>query len=307
MVDLPVALAGLFVGFVVGLTGMGGGALMTPALVLLFGVQPLTAVSSDLVASLFMKPIGGGVHWLKGTVNWSLVRWLMAGSVPAAFGGVFLLRSIGHGESLQTGVKHALGVALIVVATALVLREIVRTRLGNEEGDLPNIKVKRLPTYLIGVFGGLVVGVTSVGSGSLMMLLLLGLYPKLRLKQLVGTDLVQAIPLVGSAALAHMLFGQVEIGLTLSILVGALPGVYLGARVSSRASDRVIRPALVVVLTASGLKLLGANSAVLLVAMVVAIAGVVSVAALSAKRERTRSAASPEPEVPPKLVVEEKA
>ena len=262
MIDPTVALAGLFVGFVVGLTGMGGGALMTPILVLLFKVQPLVAVSSDIVAAMVMKPVGGGVHWRRGTVNTELVGWLMLGSVPSAFLGVLLLKASGTGAALQEHVKLALGLALLVVAAGLIIRPLL-TR-GRQAGDsMAPLLVKKLPTVLIGIAGGLVVGLTSVGSGSLMMILLLMLYPRLRLSELVGTDLVQAIPLVASAALGHAFFGDFKLALTASILVGSLPGVFIGAQLSSRAPDAVIRPALIVVLLGSSLKLLGTSNLVL--------------------------------------------
>jgi uncharacterized membrane protein YfcA len=258
MIDPTVALAGLFVGFVVGLTGMGGGALMTPILVLLFKIQPLVAVSSDIVAAMVMKPVGGGVHWRRGTVNTQLVKWLMLGSVPSAFLGVLLLKLSGTGPVLQERVKLALGVALFVVSAGLVIRPLL-TR-GRQSGDsLLPLQVKPLQTALIGIAGGLVVGLTSVGSGSLMMILLLMLYPKLSLKELVGTDLVQAIPLVASAAFGHVLFGDFKLALTTSILVGSIPGVFIGAQLSSRAPDSIIRPALIAVLIGSSLKLLGAG------------------------------------------------
>lgn len=261
MVDPLVTLAGLGVGFVVGLTGMGGGALMTPLLVLLFGVPPLTAVSSDIVASMVMKPVGGTVHWKRGTVNKRLVAWLVLGSVPSAFLGVLLLKELGTGPDLQGRVKLALGIALLVVTAGLLLRPwLSRRRVGESVAPL---RVRPLPTLLIGIVGGLVVGLTSVGSGSLMMILLLVLYPRLRLSELVGTDLVQAVPLVTSAALGHLLFGDFALALTGSILLGSLPGVFLGARFSSRAPDYVIRPALIVVLLASGLKLLGVGGGLL--------------------------------------------
>ena len=262
LIDPTVALAGLFVGFVVGLTGMGGGALMTPILVLLFKVQPLAAVSSDIVASMIMKPVGGGVHWRRGTVNTGLVKWLMLGSVPSAFLGVLLLKSSGQGEALQHHVKLALGLALLVVAVGLIIRPLLVR--GRQPGDsIAPLVVKRLPTVLIGIAGGLVVGLTSVGSGSLMIILLLMLYPKLRLSELVGTDLVQAIPLVASAALGHAFFGDFRLALTASILVGSVPGVFIGAQLSSRAPDGLIRPALILVLLGSSLKLLGSSNAVL--------------------------------------------
>jgi uncharacterized membrane protein YfcA len=265
-IDLGLAVAGLLVGFTVGLTGMGGGALMTPVLVLLFKVPPLAAVSSDLVAAVVMKPIGGAVHARRGTVHKGLVRWLVTGSVPGAFLGVLVLESLGNGDALQDRLKIVLGVALLLAVTAMTAKSLLRRKAAVD----PDVTVKPLPTLLIGLAGGLVVGMTSVGSGSLMMVLLLLLYPTLTTSSLVGTDLVQAIPLVGAAALGHLLFGDVRLGLTTSLLVGSVPGVWVGARVSSRASDRAIRPALVAVLSASALKLLGVPTGVVLVVGLVA-------------------------------------
>jgi uncharacterized membrane protein YfcA len=253
--DGYVALAGFVVGFVVGLTGMGGGALMTPILVVVFNVQPLAAVSSDLAAAVVMKPIGGGVHLRRGTVHLGLVRWLCVGSIPAAFVGVLILKSLGTGQQLQDRVSTVLGVALLVAAAAIVAKALVQ-RGRKFDTAVHDVTVRPVPTVLIGVLGGLVVGMTSVGSGSLMIVLLLVLYPALQSSQLVGTDLVQAIPLVASAALGHVLFGDFQLGLTSSLLIGSVPGVYLGARASSQAPDHVIRPILVLVLTLSSLKLL---------------------------------------------------
>lgn len=277
-VDLLRAVAGALVGFTVGLTGMGGGALMTPILVLFFSVNPATAVSSDLLTSLVMKPVGAAVHFRRGTVNWGLARWLAVGSVPAAFAGVFVLNELGSGEDVARRIKTLLGWALIVAAVAMVARAFLgaraRTRMTGGDGDPgPPLQVKRGATVLIGLAGGFIVGMTSVGSGSLMIVMLLLLYPRLSAKELVGTDLVQAIPLVGAATLSHLLFGHVDLGLTGSLLVGSLPGVYLGARVSSRAPDALIRPVLVVILVASALKLLdfsnvALGSTVLLVVLV---------------------------------------
>ncbi|HEX8861499.1 MAG TPA: sulfite exporter TauE/SafE family protein [Actinomycetes bacterium] len=264
-IDPAVAVAGLIVGFTVGLTGMGGGALMTPILVLLFKVQPLAAVSSDLVASVIMKPVGGGVHLRRGTVNFALVRWLMVGSVPAAFAGVLVLRALGDGAIVQARVEQALGVALVAAASSIAAKALLQFRAARRAARDPGaeaaggrreVRVRPLPTVLVGVAGGLVVGMTSVGSGSLMIVLLMLLYPMLRSSELVGTDLVQAIPLVGSAALGHVLFGDFKLDLTASLLAGCLPGVYAGAKVSSRARDGMIRPALAIILLASGLKLL---------------------------------------------------
>jgi uncharacterized protein len=236
-IDLYVAAAGLLVGFTVGLTGMGGGALMTPLLVLLFKVEPLAAISSDLVAAVVMKPVGGGVHLRRGTVNWALVRWLMAGSVPVAFAGVLVLRQLGDGAVVQAGIRQALGVALLLAASSIAAKVLLQARrarraaLGTAGGEpvaARPFRLRPLPTVLVGMVGGLVVGMTSVGSGSLMLVMLLLLYPTLRSSELVGTDLVQAVPLVASAAAGHLLFGDFRLELTASLLVGSVPGVYLG-------------------------------------------------------------------------------
>ena len=264
--DGLLVLGGLGVGVVVGLTGMGGGALMTPMLVIFFGVDPVTAVSSDLVVSLVMKPFGAGVHAKEGTVNYGLVKWLCLGSVPSAFLGVVLLNALG-GDDVSDLVKRYLGYALLMAAISMVVRHEINRRRGTHlpvDGAQHALVVRPLPTLLIGIAGGLIVGMTSVGSGSLIIVLLLLLYPTLAAGQLVGTDLVQAVPLVGAAALGHLLFGDVQFGLAGSLMLGAIPGVIIGARVSSRASDHVIRPILVVVLIASGAKLLDAPNELLL-------------------------------------------
>ncbi len=288
-IDLLVALAGLLVGFVVGLTGMGGGALMTPILVVVFGVQPLAAVSSDLAAAVVMKPVGGGVHLRRGTVNLRLVGWMCLGSVPAAFTGVLILKSLGDGPALQDRVSIALGVALLVAAAALVAKALLQRDRRTGEG-VHEITLRPALTVLIGVLGGLVVGMTSVGSGSLMIVLLLVLYPSLQASQLVGTDLVQAIPLVISAALGHALFGDLNLALTTSLLIGSVPGVYVGARVSSRAPDWIIRPVLMLVLLLSGLKLLRVSAGWL--AAVLA-AGVVVISVLAYQHFRDATLAAP--------------
>src|SRR5947199_9781568 len=258
--DPVMALAGLGVGVVVGLTGMGGGALMTPILVLLFGVPPIAAVSSDLAASAVMKPFGGLVHARRGTVNWALVRWLCLGSVPAAVAGVGLLRLIGPAASIQRWIQLALAAALLLAAGGLILKG-YGSRRAASGGPAP-IHVRPLATALLGAAGGLVVGLTSVGSGSLIIVVLLALYPALRANDLVGTDIVQAIPLVAAAALGHAFFGDLHLDIAAAVLVGSIPGVLVGARLSSRAPAGFVRSALVVVLLASALKLLGLSNAV---------------------------------------------
>lgn len=267
--NVGLAIAGILVGFVVGLTGMGGGALMTPILILFFGIDPVTAVSSDLIVSLAMKPIGAAVHLRRGTVNLSLVKWLVVGSVPAAVGGVLIITSIGDSDSVANFIKIALGVALLLSVSTMVGKALVSLRqhyrdqaagtLGQSTDSVFEIKVKPIPTMIIGVIGGVVVGMTSVGSGSLIIVGLLLAYPSLRAGGLVGTDLVQAVPLVGAAALTYIVLGEFHADLTFSLLVGALPGVYVGARVSSRGQAGIIRRALVLVLFASGLKLVGVS------------------------------------------------
>lgn len=275
--DTQLALAGLVVGFVVGMTGMGGGALMTPILVLLFRVHPLAAVSSDLVASVFMKPVGAAVHLRRGTVWKQMVLWLMIGSVPSAFAGVILLRVLAQGREIGQVVQVALGVALIAAASAIVFRTILQVRStarGDEEAATSQDRIRVLPTIAVGAVGGLIVGMTSVGSGSLMIVTLMLLYPRLSTSRLVGTDLAQALPLVASASLGHILYGDFQFGLTLPILVGAIPGVYIGARASAQAPSRIVKRAILFVLLASGLKLLNLSTIALgATLLVVAVAG----------------------------------
>ena len=271
-IDLMIALAGLVVGFVVGLTGMGGGALMTPILVIIFRVHPLAAIGSDLVASLFMKPVGGFVHWRRGTVEKGIVKWLVVGSVPAAFAGVFFIRLFGAGESLQSRVQVILGAALVVASAGIIGKSYLDAR--HQRGldvhvDGGTIKSRPAATVVVGAVVGLIVGMTSVGSGSLMIVLLMLVYPRLTSRRLVGTDLVQAVPLVGAAALGHVLVGDFTLSLTVSILLGSIPGVYIGSRLSASAPDIAVRPILVFVLVASALKLLNFSNTELVLALIV--------------------------------------
>jgi len=259
-VDLQVTLAGACVGLVVGLTGMGGGALMTPLLVLGFGVDPLAAVSSDLLASLAMKPVGAAVHLRRGTVHGGVVGLLCLGSVPAAFLGAWLLNRAGPGALLREHLVTLLGGALLVAATGVLIRSALDLRRKGEDREGP-LRLRPLATLAVGAGGGLLVGLTSVGSGSLMVACLMLLYPRLRAAPLVGTDLLQAIPLVASATLGHLLFGRVELALTGSVLLGALPAVYLGARLSSASSRQMLRPLILITLLACALQLLGVPKA----------------------------------------------
>jgi len=269
-IDPFLALASFGIGIVVGLTGMGGGALMTPVLVLFFNIPPLTAVSSDLVAAAVMKPVGTFVHLRRGTVHLGLVKWLCLGSIPGAFSGVLIARSLGHGQRVQDIIRLALGVALLLAAAGLTLRAYMRVleRARHRDGRAaplrqgpPSVRLRPLPTVALGLLGGIVVGMTSVGSGSLIIIALMLLYPNLTASQLVGTDLAQAVPLVASAALGHILFGDFKLELTTSLLVGCIPGVWVGAQLSARAPGGLVRRALAFVLLASALKLLNVPNA----------------------------------------------
>ena len=255
-----VILGSAVVGLLVGLTGAGGGALMTPMLILLFSVKPAAAISSDLVAAVVMRPVGALVHLRKGTVNLRLVGWMVLGSVPTAFLGAWVLHELGSGAEVEI----ALGAALLAGAAAMVFRSLLDKRSGvSRTGAVREVAIRPVPTVLIGMAGGLIVGMTSVGSGSLMIVLLLFTYPLLSAGQLVGTDLTQAVPLTAAAALGALAFGHVEFGVTGSVIIGSVPAVLIGAMLSSRAPDRFIRPAITFVIFASGLKYVGVGTTAL--------------------------------------------
>jgi uncharacterized membrane protein YfcA len=246
------------------MTGAGGGALMTPMLILLFGVQPSSAISSDLVAAVMMRPIGAAVHLRQKTVNLRLVGWMVLGSVPMAFFGSYLLSLMGHAKTAQKNIELALGIALLIGASAMVLRYILDRRSGEDRtGIVHEITPRPLRTVAIGMIGGIVVGITSVGSGSLMIIMLLFLYPMLGANQLVGTDLTQAVPLTLAAALGALAFGHVEFGVTTSLIIGSVPAVFIGSLLSSSAPDRFIRPVITFVIAASGLKYVGVGTTAL--------------------------------------------
>jgi uncharacterized protein len=263
-VDPYIVLGSAVVGFLVGLTGAGGGALMTPMLILLFNVKPSAAISSDLVAAVLMRPVGAAVHLTKGTVNLQMVKWLVCGSVPTAILGAYLLHVLGNSKSAENSVELALGAALLLGAAAMVLRYGLDRRVGHRRQDSVHaVAVRPFPTVLIGMVGGIIVGMTSVGSGSLMIVLLLFLYPLLGANQLVGTDLTQAVPLTLAAALGALVFGHVEFAVTTSLVIGSVPAVLVGAFFSSRAPDHYIRPAITFVIFASGLKYVGLSTTAL--------------------------------------------
>jgi uncharacterized membrane protein YfcA len=260
-IDPYIVLASALVGVLVGMTGAGGGALMTPMLILLFSVKPTSAISSDLVAAVLMRPVGAAVHFRRGTVHRGLVGWLVLGSVPMAFLGAYLLHVVGGAKSTQTNVETILGAALLAGAAAMLLRYYLASRGGQAQvAHVHEIIAKPLPTVVVGMIGGVIVGMTSVGAGSLMIVLLLLLYPAISAKQLVGTDLSQAVPLTLAAATGALIFGHVDFGVTASLVLGSVPAVLVGSMLSSSAPDRYIRPVITFVIFASGLKYVGVGT-----------------------------------------------
>jgi uncharacterized protein len=293
-IDPYIVLGSAVVGLLVGMTGAGGGALMTPMLILLFGVKAPSAISSDLVAAVLMRPVGAVVHMRKGTVNYRLVAWLALGSVPMAFLGAFLLHVLGSGSAAPTHVEQALGAALLTGAAAMVIRWVLDVRGGQDRATALRDLVERpLPTVAIGMIGGVIVGLTSVGSGSLMIVLLLFLYPMISANRLVGTDLTQAVPLTLAAALGALAFGHVEFGITVSIILGSVPAVLVGSLLSSRAPDKFVRPIITYVILASGLKYVGLPTTALgwTLAAILVVAGAIWLAVSLRRRARSGAGA----------------
>lgn len=251
--NFALIMGSVVVGFLVGLTGMGGGALMTPMLVLVFGVTPSAAISSDLIAALFMKPLGVAVHWHKKTIQPKLVRYLCYGSIPSAVLGTYVMHLLGSTKSAEKHLQLILGCALLVGAAAMIARAFFPTR-KVVEGPL---QINRPLIIGVGIFGGFMVGLTSVGAGSLIIVMLLLIYPHIRTDQLVGTDLAQSIPLTAAATLGTLLFGHVQLAITTSIIIGSVPAVVLGSFLSARSFTKTLRPYLGGVALLSGLKYVG--------------------------------------------------
>ena len=239
---LSILAAGFFVGVVVGLTGMGGGALMTPALIFLGVGDAATVVTADLTAAAVYKTGGAVVHAKEGSPNLSLAKWLIIGSVPMALLGPHLVAGLTDDEDqLDYVLKMAIGFALLLAASTYALRLYInlrRVRGGAPDAD-PNPKIRPVPTLLVGALGGLLVGITSVGSGSVIMVALLMLYPGLSAVRLVGTDLVQAVPLVLAAAISNIALH----GLDWELLIPLVRR--LGARHPARQHDRAAGAAVV--------------------------------------------------------------
>lgn len=284
-IDIYLVLGSAVVGLLVGMTGMGGGALMTPMLVLVFGVAPSAAISSDLVAALFMKPAGVAIHWQQKTVQTNIVKLLCYGSVPAAFAGTFAMHLMGQSVDAERTLQVLLGLALVLGASAMIFRGLL---LKQRKATTDVLAVRKWPTILVGIVGGFLVGLTSVGAGSLILVLLLALYPTIRTDQLVGTDLAQSVPLTLGATAGTLLFGHVAFALTTSIIIGSVPMVIVGSLISSRSSNHLIRPIITGVVMLSGLKYLGLPTTELGIAVLPVMLIVVAIVL------RTRSAAVPE-------------
>jgi uncharacterized protein len=255
-----ILLAGFLVGIVVGLTGMGGGALMTPALIFLGVGDAATVVTADLTAAAVYKTGGAVVHAKEGSPNFTLARWLILGSVPMALLGPWIIHRIAgdEPESVDDLLKICIGFALLLAAATYALRLYVnlrRVRSGTHVHD-DNPAIRVVPTLLVGMLGGLLVGITSVGSGSVIMIALLMLYPGLSAVKLVGTDLVQAVPLVLAAAISNIVINGLDWSILIPLVLGSTPGTIIGSRIAPRVPQSVIRRGIVIVLTMSGVALL---------------------------------------------------
>ena len=249
------AVLGLLVGILVGLTGVGGGSLMTPLLVLLVGVNPQTAVGTDLLYASLTKMVGTGVHGWRETVDWKIVRRLATGSVPAAGATLLALARFGPVS------KHTTNVIIIVLAVMLILTAIsvlLRSQIINWAGrrDLPDGHNVVVPTVVLGAVLGAAVTISSVGAGAIGVTVLLVLYPKLPISRIVGSDIAHAVPLTLVAGLGHWFIGDINVPLLANLLVGSVPGVIIGSLLSTRATDKWLKPALACVLVISGWQLM---------------------------------------------------
>jgi uncharacterized membrane protein YfcA len=253
--DPAIVVFGLGIGVLVGMTGMGGGSLMTPLLILIFGIQPTTAIGTDIFYSAVTKTVGGWRHLRMKTVNMELVKWLAMGSVPAAVGGVavvsILQGQIGE-DRLDSLVYAVLGGTLLMVGVITLTRALILRTLIEERDRFEVERRHKVAAIVIGATTGFVIGVTSAGSGTVIAILLIAVY-RLAPKRVVGTDIFHAAVLLWAAGIAHWIGGNVDFVLAGNILLGSVPGVVIGAALSSRAPTGFIRTALGVVLVGSGI------------------------------------------------------
>ncbi len=257
--ELGYTVSGLIIGFIVGVTGVGGGSLMTPLLILLFGISPATAVGTDLLYASLTKMGGVWVHGRRGTVDWPLVKLLAMGSLPAALITVMVLNAIRVEDQLYSDlITNMLGVALILTALSLLFLKRL-SRLGHSHfGFLVKWRDRNIVTLTVvtGVVLGVLVTITSVGAGALGMVILLVLYPRVPAVTLVGSDIAHAVPLTLIAGMGHAYMGTVDYGLLGSLLIGSLPGIYLGSHVGGKIPDHILRPILSAILIVIGIKLM---------------------------------------------------
>jgi len=248
-------LSGLAVGMLVGLTGVGGGSLMTPLLVLVFGIHPTTAVGTDLLYAAATKSVGTGVHGFKRTVQWRIVGRLAMGSVPATAITLFVLSQFKESAAIGSVISTSLGWALVVSAVAVLFRKTIVGFFQSRTKDLEPGRAAGL-TILLGAMLGVLVSLTSVGAGALGMTVLLILYPKMDVAKLVGSDIAHAVPLTLLAGLGHWMMGSVNLGLLVSLLTGSIPGIIIGSLLAARTPDGVLRPVLAGTLALVGAKML---------------------------------------------------
>lgn len=249
------SLSGLGVGFLVGMTGVGGGSLMTPLLVLLFGIHPTTAVGTDLLYAALTKAGGTFVHGLRGTVDWRVTGRLAIGSVPATALTLLWLYHYGaHGPAVSSLIQLVLGVALLLTAVALIFRPQIMAWAARHAFE-PSERRTVFLTIVTGAVLGVLVSLTSVGAGAIGVTVLLLLYPKLPTARIVGSDVAHAVPLTLVAGLGHWFLGSIDWSLLLSLLIGSLPGIALGSYLSSHAPDRLLRPLMAATLALVGCRL----------------------------------------------------
>jgi len=256
--DWMYTLSGFLVGLIVGITGVGGGSLMTPLLVLVFGVSPATAVGTDLLYASLTKSLGGWVHGMRGSVDWKIVGLLALGSLPAAVVTIALLKYLALDEkSLRGLVTGMLSVALLLTATALLLKSQIKKIARRKDGTVYELHHRYLPaaTVTTGIVVGALVTISSVGAGVLGTVALLFLYPRMSAVKVVGTDIVHAVPLTAVAGMGHMALGTVDFVLLASLLLGSLPGIYIGSHLSARVPEKVLRPLLATMLLVIGARL----------------------------------------------------
>ena len=254
--NLLYSCAGLAVGLLVGMTGVGGGSLMTPLLVLAFGFHPATAVGTDLLFAAVTKTVGTGVHGLSGTVNWRITGLLAAGSIPATLITVAVLGQIGVASPRVTALIYlVIGVALVVTALAVVLRVRIQAYALEHLGALAPERAAAL-TVLTGVILGVLVSLSSVGAGALGLTALVFLYPRQPVARLVGSDIAHAVPLTLIGGIGHWFLGSTDWGLLGALLLGSLPGIVIGSLVASRVPDAALRPILAATLLIVGIKML---------------------------------------------------